>query len=591
MLLASDDDAWGDDAYTGVRRDTTRAPKGPRVEGGTAENLRVTPDGHYAIADAPWALRPMINRRRSVISPIPGLDVEQSFAAKRDFFSRVGLDDYIDSAVVEMGSRPIVEVSEPGTYAAVTDMFRRWAPMLYEWMFTHSRSEQVTYNTVSRVGAPYCSRLPSKRDELWPQFRDLSVSSPAAIAAAGDGLYTMTNVRLQPEKRGRVRTMTFVHDDSTVTRERIGAEERRVAWRDLVFEALRTRDIFMPNFMNNATQPVDSMLHSPWLRTILCGHDMFAYQQDVLPRGAEAYLHQDVRHVDRHTGECLPIHAAYVGGRYEQMLMMMLTQPYLVPTSSWGSNKWVWPLVVAQLASGVSPVALMQKLVFIATYLTFLVEYMGMTEEHAFQFLINGGDGSFAVRNYGDDNALAGRKKNLDSWFSFCSEAFDVEIEDPPKFLGFIWDETRQQYYLSSKSYALKTWLNERAPASMWRPNANYGWKMRREAYMRYGHQAEMLAMYRAEDEVLEKYGLPWTLIEERAAEEAAQLKQSEEFTYDILGKTYLLTPAQRARLPGYEALPLDETREFITNMVDPQWRSKLFTDVGDERLRKQMAA
>lgn len=539
---------------------------------------KVVGGGLYEVTLANRTYRSMINRRREMISPIEEFDTAQHQAAMRDFFPRVGLEDYADSVVAEMFSRPIVEAAYPGEHAAIRDAYERVFPLLLRWLLKRTRRKPSSFKNESRVGAPYVGRLDSKRDELMPQFLDAVHSTEAEARRFTDNGWNMINVRLQPERVGRVRDMTFISGDGEVYRAKIGVDERRVTNREKTVSGIaqRTRDIFMPHKANLATLFVDNALHEPELDSRLCGTNMFGQSDTIIPRGAQATLFTDIRHMDRYTGECVRFRAACIGGIYEMWINAMLDQPYLVPSDGWTNAWWVRVLGNSQLPSGLSPVAPIQKELMICLYTVCLSERRGIDLERALELIMHGGDGAFTVRNYGDDNALAGDRSELDYWMAFASERMAIEEEKPPKFLGFEYDEKDGRFKLTAKSYCLKTWLNERPPASMWRKNAHYGWVRRREAYMQYGDVEEMQRIYDIENEVLAAHGVPWADIETAAAEEEAEFG-SDAIGFGTLDKEWLLSAEERARLPGYELVDEQTATEMTRMMVGPEVRAQLF--------------
>jgi len=542
-------------------------------------------DSDYSVGDlyrtevADWDLHPMLNRRRTIISPVPGMDITTHDAAKREMLEAEGFGEYADELVCEAQNRPIVEASAPGEYGAGFAVYRKWFPRLLKWMVEHARPEHHSFNAVSRLGSNYCCHVESKRDELMPKFRDLAAGSDAALASALEGLYTLINVRLQSEKKDRVRSMTFVNSEGRVYRTDIGRAQRHVSIPRFGIEgaAKRTRTIFMPCYFNLATQFVDQALHSSLLRTRACEHNMFAKIQDVLPRHAEAYMFTDVRHMDRHTGECASFRAECIGGHYATGFKAMFAHPFLVPADDWSEDIWVWVTGVPQFPSGFSAVANLQKEYFLCLYCEFAHAHLGMTEEAAMAFVLAGGDSRFTIRNYGDDNALAGTATNLGSWFDFATQYCALEREDPAKFLGFVWDDDDAKFYLTRQSYLLKTWLNERQPHTGFRPRPYLGWTLKRKTYAEYGKPGDFSALFERENALLERYGVSWDFIETEAAREAKEAAGEEYFGYLALGKPYLLTAEERARTPGFELVDQAEATALTLALIGSEWKDSLY--------------
>ena len=539
----------------------------------------------YKVEEAPWELREMMNGRRRVISPVPFMDLQQWDAAKRELFERVPeMAGYAEQLVAEQASRPIFDVTDGQAYKAGTDIFKKWYPRIFEWQLPRMKPASYVFNNKSRLGSPFCSREVSKRDTCMPRFADLVVGSDQAMKQAMDGLYTMINVRLQPETAGKERIMTFVSADGHIHRQKMTAQYRTIRVRKAGIEGLaeRTRTIFMPCYINLLLQMFSSVSHRTLLETRLCGHDMFGKRDQVLPRGAEAYMCTDLHHMDHHSGACASFMAEVRGGLYHTAFSTMFAHPFLVPSDDWSKNLWVWSNGVTQFPSGFSDVAELQKLYHIAAYAEFFHTQRGMTEENALEFVLQGGDGQFTIRNYGDDNALAGSRRNLEDWLAFASEFCDIEVEDPPKFLGFVWHGDQKGFMLTVKSYLQKSWLWERPPFKLHRPYPCYGWVLKRKAYLEYGERERMMAIYAIEDEVMQKYGVPWERIESQAAFEATKLAESERHPYALMGKEYLMSDEERALLPGNEYVPADVASPMAAALIAPEHAAKMYGARGE---------
>jgi hypothetical protein len=539
----------------------------------------------YHTAPAPWHLREMMNKRRRIISPVPFMDLQTWVAAKEELFALLPeAEGYEEQIVAEQASRPIVDVTDGETFRQGTDIFKSWYPEILEKQLPLTRKLPYVFNNKSRLGAPFCKRMESKRDACMPLFRDLAVGSETAMRAALDGLYTMINIRLQPEKAQKERIMTFVSRDGVVHRTKMTREFRTVTVPSAGVKGLaeRTRTIFMPCYVNLMLQMLSSTLHDTLLRTRLCGHDMFRNRDAVLPRGAEAYMCTDIHHMDHHSGACASFMSEVRGGLFNTAFSAMFAHPFLVPSDDWSENLWVWSRGVTQFPSGFSDVAEIQKLYHVAAYSEFMHKHRGMTREAALDFVWNGGDTAFTIRNYGDDNALAGKRANLDDWLAFASEFCDIEVEDPPKFLGFVWTGQAAGFRLTAASYVLKTWLYERQPFKLHRPYPCHGWVLKRKAYSEFGDPERMERVYQLENDVLAKYGVPWHVIEDRASVEARLLSSAESHPYALMGKEYLLSEEERAALPGNEFVPADEAAPMAAALLAPEHVKKMY---GTERL------
>jgi hypothetical protein len=261
----------------------------------------------------------------------------------------------------------------------------------------------------------------------------------------------------------------------------------------------------------------------------------------------------------------------------------MFAHPFLVPSDDWTKNFWIWSRGVTQFPSGFSMVANLQKEFVLCLLFEFIEQTRHYTPERCLEFVLNAGDGRFAIANYGDDNAFGGDKAVLDSWLAFGSQYCAIEPETPPKFLGFEWFDHDRTFRLTAKSYLLKNWLNERQPYSTFRPYASLGLTLKRRAYLEHGDPTVMREIYAIEDAVLAEYGPDWSFIEERAVLEAKLASEMAMTPYSLLGKEYLLTAEQRAALPGYELVPQDEASDMARRLTTPALGRKMYGEVGGD--------
>jgi hypothetical protein len=89
-----------------------------------------------------------------------------------------------------------------------------------------------------------------------------------------------------------------------------------------------------------------------------------------------------------------------------------------------------------------------------------------------------------------------------------------------------------------------------------------------------------MKRVFSEEDAVLEKFGVPFSFIDERAAIEAQAAAEAEFSPYTILGKEYLLSAEERAQLPGFEHVSADEASDMARRLTTPQNGRKMYGEI-----------
>lgn len=553
-------------------------------------------DELYRVVRAPRRLLGEINPRRSPIVPIPDADPYAYMSAKAEYYERVGFPEYATAVVAEQSSRGMIEVTPRGTFEAATANYRRFYPLLLKWALKRMKPARYTFRAGSRIGSPFASTLipgASKRDFLMPLLRDLMQSPPGAAAEFGSDLYCLINVRLQAEKRDKVRTQTFISDEGHCYRMGIGPDQRSITFGGVDGFTHRTRTFVIESVLNQMIQPLSNAILQAYLTSSAVGHDIMNHPELIVTAGAEAELYTDLRHMDRHSGECIEFAAEYVGGEYGSICSTMIRQPYLVPTDTRTGCFFVQPVGVPQFPSGHADVARIQIEFFLSNCCAFWAdEGAHCSDEDAVEYIMAGGTSRFRVANKGDDNAASGRRALLDAFLRYMAERMAIEPEDPEKFLGFLRRRDKAKhagFLLALASYVLKHWDGEREPFSIFRPYPYLGWVQKREAYLRYGDDAEMLAAFAIEDEVIEKYlGYTWEDVRARALEQQRIVERAKSpflntlyggSTADVFAiekQDWALTEDERAVMTPSETVSEREAWDMVRWLLPEHFRKEL---------------
>jgi hypothetical protein len=202
---------------------------------------------------------------------------------------------------------------------------------------------------------------------------------------------------------------------------------------------------------------------------------------------------------------------------------------------------------------------------------------LGVPKGASLDWVFQGGDDRLTIRNYGDDNSLSGDPGVLREVFSFLAEYLEVEKEDPPKFLGFLW--TDSGWRLGVESYLSKTYLNERAPHSTFRKYPLFGWVEKRKIYARHGVAQLEGEVFPLENHYMETNGHPWSEVLINAHKESL-IAGSEAGTYSspawLLDKDWMMTSEEKVASGLFEGMYPEETRPMIKRLLGAEWRTLL---------------
>lgn len=517
----------------------------------------------------------IINPRRGPTLSVPWLDFQDQIKIQDQLFGQFGLDDLVGCTTAEMRSRPVPHVFEATKTKALTDLYVKWLPLIFARIIGELHPPTQVFNKTSRMGWPVFGRAQFKKEACLKFFQ---------LVRDGDfgffeNCFHTINVRLQAESRAKERDFLFIARDGLVYPRRIDEKARTFKSKKLGATriASRTRLVFNLPVPNLYAQCFDTAVHNTLLKKASFHHNM--YDPTLAPFSGPTMFF-DVKHFERATAGAVRARSALMGGKYGQIGDLFANAPFLCPSDDW---KVAWLLWVDresgwsdQFASGYSPVAPVQKEIFWALLAEFAVRTFGMSPDAALDWAAGGGDHRIRIKNYGDDNAYAGDEKALSDCFSFLKQYLDVELEDPPKFLGFL--HRVDGWKLGVRSYLEKTWLNERPPFSTFRKFPNYGWVLKRQIYKKFGVPELAKEVFPAEDDLLAAAGMPWSEVERAATLEEATAKQFTALTLDSLvhDKDWLMTAEEKLKTGMFEGLTPDETAPIIKDLLSEEWLKRL---------------
>lgn len=510
----------------------------------------------------------IVPRRRNVIPPVPGMELERSMIVQRELFEKFGLEAYKDLVSAEMSSRPVPQVSAfSGKLLALAKLCEERLPRLLAYISPLLTPPVQTFNKVSKMGWPYFCRPEDKASRaLW------SYNLAKATSQYLKECFTSINIRLQPEKPDKVRQLQFITDSGEVQDRDISGEDRAIYVKGLgaVKTAQRTRLVFNKPANNLIMQIADTALNNVWMTFPLCSNNMY----DTAPRNKirRHVLALDVKHMERFTGAIIATRTLILGGEYRKQHDQMDEGGFLVPSDTWRSY---WRLskvasrMLVQFGSGHSAVAPSQKEALICILWAMHVELWGMQEEEALEAVLSGDTPYLHIMNYGDDNFWSAHDPSLlDAALDFASRYLDCEPENPPKFLGFTWSDDRV-FRLSHESYLLKTYLHERAPLSTFRKYPYFGWTEKRKIYAQYGDHRLMKEVFDVEEDCLSRAGLPWSAVLQRSEAEREAAMRNEPSPNALFGKDYLMTAEEKIASGAFDGMYPDETAPLLHELLD----------------------
>lgn len=536
-------------------------------------------EGAYHVVPIPDSenerMRRIVNAPRGPTLSVPNTDVATSYRMADEIFTEFGLDQYVGCVTAEMKHRPIPFVFRTEETANLTQLYVKWAPLIFRRIFSEIVPPVQTYNKISRLGWPYFSNPENKGEILRRDFKIMSEEGVAKYKSA----FVIVGLRLQAESKKKEREFLFLTDDFRVVKRTVTARERTIEVKGLGERVTsRFRGVNNMPLPNLWKQVLDTAIHNAFLRYPAFHHDMF--NNRILPvEGAHACF--DVKHFERFTADAVRHRGRLFGGMYAEIDDIFSRIPYAVPTENRKRFAFIYPNRDEgwsdQFASGDSAVAPVQKEIFTALYAEYFATTRKLTPTEAIETVFQGGDGQLAIRNYGDDNSVSGDPKEIEDVYAFLKNYLHVEYEEPPKFLGFVWKPERV-WRLPLESYLTKTYLNERAPLSNFRPYPNLGWVEKRKVYLKHGEAVVGQEVYPYEDKLLLRYGQSWPEVERKADAERRDtlLTPGQLSPLWLLGKDYAMTADEKLSTGEFIGLQPQETAPIIIQLLGVDWRKHL---------------
>lgn len=518
----------------------------------------------------------IVNPRRGALKSTPLLSWHAWRKVSDELLSAFELGGYVGCVSAEMEKRPVPHVFREEKTRMATQLYEKRGPEVLERILSRIKPPVQPLNRESRLGFPFFRKPVSKRSTLLPWFARLEEQGADEMLAEA---FIIMNVRLQPEPKSKVRNALFINDEGGVYEADITEKDRIVQLpRDMGKAiAARTRLVFNMPAANLYKQCLDTAINNVLMQQRAFHHNMFSSTGYLPMQGASLFF--DVKHFERHTAAVARMRARIIGGMYGDIVRNFSRIPFLCPSDTWNKLFFLWPQRSLgwsdQFASGDSAVAPLQKELFTCIYMEVAEQILGIAPDASLDWVWAGGDERITIRNFGDDNALSGDPSALNECFALVREYVEAEVEVPPKFLGFVWTG-KDGFRLAPSSYLLKTYLNERAPFTSFRPYPLYGWVEKRKVYSAYGMAEIPAEVFPAEDKLLLAAGHGWQeILRKAAAESLAAHSASGVYSTPnwILGKDWKLTAEEKLSTGLYEGLMPVETRRIIRNLLGPEWR------------------
>lgn len=511
-----------------------------------------------------------IARKRDASTGWPRVKAKEYQVFSDAVLDRTGMHDYVGLTMCEPKVRATVSVLKQADMAPIAGVFKKWYPLLLTRLMQEATIRNLRIEVNSKMGGPVYARDDRKhellRDVYFPQFL-------AGDFSAVEDTYTLLNVRLQQEKKTKVRRVPVITSEGTYKHVDIVGDLKQSSLGGDLFSA-RARGVYNPNITNSYKQVVDNTLHDAILRYPPFHHDMYKLNRDgFLFNGHVVAI--DVKHFERCVGALVQMRADMIGAGYGSVQHRIQSQPYLSVAEDWQTKYFIKPKsgYVAQLASGDSSVATLGKETLIVLYAEYFSSFWKVDADKAIDLALNGGDPSrVAFFNYGDDNVLYGdRKKELDNMQKFLSQYLTIEVEEPTAFLGWEYS-TETGFFLRDRSAIVNFWKPERPPGPPFRPFFFLGFYLRWKTYRQYGSKN----VVRLEEEmwdVMNDFGITEDYMRMWVEHEITQAGAGGMPLNYITGKTYLLTDEEKELLGQSKSIGLGLSREIFNKLVDARFR------------------
>lgn len=526
-------------------------------------------EGYRVVGEAPLK---HTAARRHPGSVWPGADAPTSIFFSDAACERLGSPEYVRMVMAEGKARPCVSVFHESATRPMTELFIRWYPELLKHIAGRITVAPVSIERASKIGGPFYERREDKArlmvEEVFPQF------------LAGDfslmkGTHTIVNVRLQQEKRDKVREMPVVHPDGKVEIVKFDDDYRAFTYRGIDVFSARVRAVYNPPCANLYKLAVENALARAYKIDGVTNHDMYSYSRRTNAFGPY-FLALDTKHFERNVGSLVRPRAAMISEEFAALQSLISDAPYASICTDWKTVK----LLAAdrehgfevQLASGDSAVATVAKEALLCVYAAYYFERgYSRDKQTCMQLAFKGGDPSWGqFLNFGDDNFLyAQSKERIDDMYAFIARVLTVEEEVPPAFLGWLYTDVGGGNYafrLRKSSYVKNFYKPERPPGWPFRPYFFLGRKLRRITYREYGEPG-MPELLDEEDRFINDWGLRERYMDAISERELDRSKAHVPLDY-VTGKDYLLSPEERAALGLAHLIPETMVRQILKQQL-----------------------
>lgn len=479
--------------------------------------------------------------------------------------AHTGMHEFVGLNMCEPQVRATISVFKDETMNGIKEVFTEMYPHLLSRLMNEAVVRNLRLEVNSKMGGPIYARDDSKmemlRDVYFPKFMARDYSSV-------ESCYTLINVRLQQEKRSKVRKVPIITPEGVYKEVDIEGDLRSTPFGGDYYSA-RARNVYNPNLLNNYKQVVDNTLHDSIMRYSPFHHDMYSYHAKGF-RFEGVVRAIDVKHFERCVGALVGLRASMIGNQYEEVQNIILSQPYLCIASDWKTQFLVKPApgYTTQLASGDSAVATLGKEALICLYAKYFKDQMRLDDAMAIDVSLNGGvKEKVRFFNYGDDNVLyAKNDREIDNVVRFLSKYLNIEEEVPAAFLG--WEYTHKEgFFLRDKSAIVNFWKPERPPGPPFRPFFFLGFHLRWKTYSRYG-SSNIERLEEEMWEVMNDYGITRNYMNNMADYESRLAGSGATPLNYITGKNYLLTDEEKEALGLSKAIGLHLSKQIYSELT-----------------------
>jgi len=566
---------------------------------------------YFDVEELDHSFMSIIPKRLRAVRPYPGLTAHQADFIFQKVISRFGYSQFSVCWSYEMKKRAIPYVTTDERPMRVLRQFNRFIEPLLARMLPSLTLYEQTYNKTSTLGYPIHAnpnyvqarvdkaarvsaltaygedpeamsdderieaiirmrRSDKKRDVLFgifDQFEDGDFSS------MDNHMVTTLGRRDQHEDPAKLRETPFINDEGNcyeATIDRRNYSEPIRALSDDVRVPMRTRIVNGPAVSNLYLQVVDTQIHSYLSSSPLCDSNIFAPVPHL-----DNVRSFDCKHYERDIGLLVDAWGATIGGIYERELFKLSHAPFVVPSDSWKKAFLIRPKLkkgqYLQLGSGLCVVATIGKLANICVQIGYFVDVKKLAITDAIDATLRGHYDGLRRWSFGDDNRVAGRETEAQSFIDWMAEHFNIVEDEQPQYLGAAWSQDNQRSYLTMESYIVKYGLRERDYSAY--PFPYLGQVKRREKYKADGVPAIGMEVQPFEDERYSEIGIPWYNIVKTAEKEAQLahrmgLKLTENM---ILEKEYLSTTAE-LKASGFNfSLGMAKTEAVFRQLVGDQ--------------------